>query len=74
MSNNHFINRECREELGYRLWLLRRERRLNLVRLSRKINVPAYVIDNIERGRHFEFCAVYKLFDFYDKKMKIGFE
>ena len=74
MTNNHFINRECREELGYRLRLLRRERRLNLVRLSRKINVPAHVIDNIERGRHFEFCAVYKLLDFYGKKMKIGFE
>ena len=74
MSNNHFINKESREELGYALWLLRRERRLNLARLSRKINVPAHVIDDIERGRHFEFCAVYKLLDFYGKKMKIGFE
>ena len=74
MSNNHFINRESREELGYALWLLRRERRLNLVRLSQKVNIPARVLDDIERGRHFEFCAVYKLLDFYGKKLKIVFE
>jgi len=74
MSNNHFINRESREELGYALWLLRRERRLNLARLSQKVKIPARVLDEIERGRHFEFCAVYKLLDFYGKKMKIGFE
>ena len=74
MSNNHFINKESREELGYALWLLRRERRLNLARLSQKVNIPARVLDDIERGRHFEFCAVYKLLDFYGKKMKIWFE
>ena len=74
MSNNHFINRESREELGYALWLLRRERRLNLTRLSQKVNIPARVLDEIERGRHFEFCAMYKLLDFYGKKIKIGFE
>ena len=74
MSNNHFINRESREELGYALWLLRRERRLNLVRLSQKVNIPAQVLDDIERGRHFEFCAVCRLMTFYGKKLKIGFE
>ena len=74
MSNNHFINRECREELGYALWLLRRERRLNLARLSCKIKVPARILDDIERGQHFEFCAVCRLMKFYGKKLNIGFE
>ena len=74
MSNNHFINKESCEELGYALWLLRRERRLNLARLSHKINVPAQVLDDVERGRHFEFCAIHKLLKFYGKKMKISLE
>jgi hypothetical protein len=70
----HFINKSVREELGYNLWLLRRERNLNLQRLSLKINVPTHILDDLERGKHFEFCAVCKLFKFYGKTMKIVFE
>ena len=74
MSTNHFINKRAREELGYNLWLLRRERNLNLQRLSIKTSIPTYIIDGMERGRHFEFNAFYKLADFYGKKMHIMFE
>lgn len=74
MSKDRFINRLAREEIGYNLWLLRRERNLNLQRLSLKINVPIHILDDIERGRHFEFCALYRLMNFYGKKLKITFE
>ena len=74
MSTNHFINKKAREDIGYGLWVLRRENNLNLKRLSLKTNIPIYVLDDIERGKHFEFCALYKLDDFYGKKMKIIFE
>ena len=74
MTNNHFINKRAREDLGYNLWLLRREHNLNLKRLSDKTGIPMYVLDDIERGRHFEFNALYKLIDFYGKKLQIAFE
>ena len=74
MSKDRFINRPAREEIGDNLWLLRRERNLNLQRLSLKINVQIHILDDIERGRHFEFCALYRLMNFYSKKLKITFE
>ena len=74
MSRNHFINKSAREEIGYNLWLLRRGKNLNLKRLSAKTKIPMCVLDDIERGRYFEFCALYKLLDFYGKKIKIEFE
>lgn len=70
----HFINKQIRKELGYNLWLLRCERNLNLQRLSSKTNIPAHILDDIERGKHFEFCTVSKLSKFYGKQMKIVFE
>ena len=74
MSTNHFINKQAREEIGYNLWLLRRKRNLNLQRLSLKTKIPIHTLDDIERGRHFEFCALYKIMNFYGKKIKITFE
>lgn len=65
------IKRHACQSLGEALFLERRRKRLNLLRLSKKALVPMVDIDNIETGKSSDIGKILRLLFYYQKKVEI---
>ena len=69
-----YMDKRTIREIGYELWLLRKQRGMYLRTVSNRTNLPERIIEGMEIGKFIQFSAFRRLTEFYGKSMRIVFE
>ena len=70
ISKSH-VRTEFFKELGWALWLERRDKRLKLSKVAQKSKLPYGLIERMERGSCGDIYKFFRLCAHYQKKIKI---
>ena len=69
-----YMDKRTIREIGYELWLIRKQRGMYLHTVANRTNLPERIIEGMEIGKFIQFSAFRRLTEFYGKKMRIVFD